>query len=141
MLLMENSITGRLGRNLRARELSLERRQLLLTSQHVALHSTASEEALFASVNANSWEIHVRAVHAACAARTGRVGLDGQPIWPCSLDISPKTAQNFTGFSSLRSAEEELIECLPKSAAKVVCVVSAAVLLLMHLKQGARQCR
>ena len=65
-----------------------------------------------------AWAAHVRAVHASAA-------------WggPCSLDVSPETAQNFSGFSSLAAAEKELRACLPpRAASRVVheCQAKAA---------------
>ena len=56
-----------------------------------------------------AWAAHVRAIHASAA-------------WggPCSLDVSPETAQNFSGFSSLAAAEKELRACLPPRAASRV---------------------
>lgn len=63
-----------------------------------------------AAESAVSWEHHVRTVHAQ------RCDLS-----PCSLDVSPKTAQSYSGFSSLSAAKAEFRECLPPAVAIFIC--------------------
>ena len=63
-----------------------------------------------AAESAASWEHHVRTVHAKKC-----------DLSPCSLDVSPKTAQSYAGFSSLSAAKAEFQECLPLAVATFVC--------------------
>ena len=69
-----------------------------------------------------AWKRHVRAcAHARCGG-----GCVGRAAEPCVLDLSPSTAQNFSGFSSLAAAEADLRGTLPPADAARVLALCAA---------------
>ena len=69
-----------------------------------------------AAESAASWEHHVRTVHAKKC-----------DLSPCSLDVSPKTAQSYAGFSSLSAAKAEFQECLSSLSYVQVCTLVAVM--------------